>query len=286
MSRRSDGGVILVNVLVLLALAASVVYLMLSLGDLSIARSQRFAEAGQALALVRAGEQSAVAALRRDMIEAPDTDHAAEPWAGIAQAGLEIPGGAFELEIADARGLLNLNGLAAAGLQGQQTLRAVVAALALPPGTAERIAATVAVDGPLERLEDLTWRAGLSPEEVAALARFTTVAPGSGSINVNAAPAEFLAVLFQNPVAARVLTSARDRRGLVTPDDVAAAGVVLPPGVGFRSDLFQLRVSVRIGDTVQSMESLLQRRSGPRGPEVVVVRRRNAAAAVSPPPPS
>ena len=59
---------------------------MLSLADVSIARSQRFSEAGQALALIRAGEQSAIVALRRDMIEAPDIDHAGEPWNDVAQA--------------------------------------------------------------------------------------------------------------------------------------------------------------------------------------------------------
>ena len=285
MTRRRDEGIVLVNVLVLLGLASTVVYLMLSLGELSIARSQRFGEAGQALALVRAGEQSAIAALRRDMVEAPEIDHAAEPWAQVAQAGIEIPGGAFELEIEDAQGLLNLNALAASGLQGQQALRAVVAALELPPATAPRIARTVSMDGPLERVEDLTWRAGLPPEEVAALARFVTAVPGTGPVNINAAPAELIAVLLQSPVPARVLASIRDRKGFVTPEDVAAARVILPPGVGYRSDLYRLRVSVRIGDTVQSMESLLQRRDGPQGTEVVVVARRNATAAVSPPPP-
>ena len=285
MSRRPDEGIVLVNVLVLLGLASTVVYLMLSLGDLSIARSQRFGEAGQALALVRAGEQSAIAALRRDMIEAPETDHAAEPWAEVAQADIEIPGGAFELEIADAQGLLNLNALVASGLQGQQALRSVVAAIELPPETVARVTTTVIVDGPLERVEDLTWRAGLSPEEVAALAQFVTALPGTGPVNINAAPAELIAILLQSPVPARVLASIRDRNGFVTPDDVAAARVILPPGVGYRSDLYRLRVSVRIGDTVQSMESLLQRRDGPQGPEVVVVARRNATAAVSPPPP-
>ena len=286
MTRRRDEGVVLVNVLVLLGLASTVVYLMLSLGDLSIARSQRFGEAGQALALVRAGEQSAIAALRRDMIEAPETDHAAEPWAAVAQAGIEISGGAFELEIADAQGLLNLNALAALGLQGQQALHAVVAALELPPETTSRITTSITLDGPLDRVEDLTWRAGISPEEVAALARLVTAIPGTGAVNINAAPAELVAILLQSPVPARVLASIRDRKGFVTPEDVATARVILPPGVGYRSDLYRLRVSVRIGDTTQSMESLLQRRGGPNGPEVVVVNRRNAAAESPPPPPS
>ena len=102
MIRHGDGGVVPINVLVLLGLAASVVYVMLKLGDLSIARSQRFGEAGQALALVRAGEQSAIAALRRDMHAGPDIDHVAESWARVAQARITFEGGGFELEVADA----------------------------------------------------------------------------------------------------------------------------------------------------------------------------------------
>ena len=94
MTRRRDGGVVLINVLVLLGLAASVVYLMLSLGDLSIARSQRFSEAGQALALIRGGEQSAITALRRDMLEGPGTDHAGESWARIGHDAFRSRAGA------------------------------------------------------------------------------------------------------------------------------------------------------------------------------------------------
>ena len=113
-TRRRDAGFILINVLVVLGLAATVVYGMLTLADLSIARSQSFSEAGQGLALIRGGEQSAIAALRRDAVAAPDTDSLAEPWAEIAQAPIAIPGGSFALRIEDAQGRFNLNTLAPA----------------------------------------------------------------------------------------------------------------------------------------------------------------------------
>ncbi len=287
MKREPERGVILINVLVLLGLSAAVVTLMLSLGEIGVARSLRFSEAAQALVLVRGGEQSAIAALRRDMIEAPEIDHAQELWAQAAQRAVAIEGGAFEMAIADARGLYNLNALASGGLQSLQTLQAIVAALELPPQTTARIAASLARDGPLRRLEDLTQRAGIAPEAVADLSRLVTALPGRGEINVNAAPVELIAILLQNPVAARVLGATRTRQGFLTPRDVSAARVILPSGVGFRSDLFELRVTVRIGDTVQSMRSLLQRREGPAGvPEVAVVSRWDAAATFPPPPPS
>jgi general secretion pathway protein K len=273
-------------VLVMLGLAASVVYMMLSLADLSIARSQRFGEAGPALALIRAGEQSAIAALRRDMVEAPDVDHRGEAWATAVQRGVGIAGGTFELEIADAQGLFNLNALVGGGLQAAQTLRAIAAALDLAPETAARVAATINVDGPLRELGDLTRRAGIPRQELDAMRRLVTVLPGNGDVNVNAAPPELLAILLQNPVQARVLAATRERAGFLTPQDVEAAGVLLPPGVGFASSLFHVRTSVRIGETLQSMVSLLQRRDGPDGAEVAVVARHNATAAVLLPPPS
>ena len=287
MTRSGDDGVVLINVLVLLALAASVVTMMLSLADLSIARSQRFSEAGQALALIRAGEASAIAALRRDMIEAPELDHRGEAWAAVGQRGIEIAGGTFELEIADAQGRFNLNALVGGGLQAVQTLQAIAAELELAPETAARIAATINVDGPLRELGDLSRRAGIPAGEVDAMRGLVTVLPGNGDVNVNAAPPELLAILLQNPVQARVLAATRERAGFLTPQDVEAAGVILPPGVGFASDFFQVRTSVRIGETPQVMESLLRRRRGADGgEEVAVVGRRNATAAVSPPPPS
>lgn len=286
MTRESDAGVVLVNVLVTLALAASVVTMMLSLADLSVARSQRFSEAGQALALIRSGEQSAIVALRRDMVEAPDIDHRGEAWATIGQRRIEIAGGTFELEVADAQGLFNLNALVGGGLQALQVLDAIVAELGLAPETAARVAATVNVDGPLGELGDLTRRAGIAPADVDALGRLATVLPGNGDVNVNAAPPELLAILLQNPVQARVLAAVRERAGFLGPEDVAAAGVILPPGTGFTSDCFRVVTSVRIGTTTRSMESLLVRRRGEDGRiDVAVVARQNAAAAVSPPPP-
>jgi general secretion pathway protein K len=285
-TRSRDDGVVLINVLVLLVLAASVVTMMLSLADRSIARSQRFGEAGQALALIRAGEQSAIAALRRDMIEAPEVDHRGEAWGTVGQRGVGIAGGTFALEIADAQGRFNFNALVGGGLQAVQTLEAIVAALGLGSETAARIAATINVDGPLRDLGDLTRRAGISAREVEAMRGLVTALPGNGDVNVNAAPPELLAILLQNPVQARVLAATRQRAGFLTPRDVEAAGVILPPGVGFASDLFLVRTSVRIGGTRQAMESLLQRRGTDGGEEVTVISRRNATAAVSPPPPS
>ena len=155
MRRKPDHGVVLINVLVILALTASVVYAMVSLSDIGISRSQRFSAAGQALALIAAGEASAIVALRRDMADAPTTDHGAEPWALVGQDVVDITGGSFALQIQDAQRHFNLNSLPGSGALGAQMLQRIVLALDLPADVGPRIAARLAQPEPLVRLVDL-----------------------------------------------------------------------------------------------------------------------------------
>lgn len=292
MTRARDDGVILVNVLVVLGLAAIVVALMLGVGDLAIARSQRFGEASRALALIQAGEQSAIVALRRDMIVAPQVDHAGEPWGAIAQKPVAIEGGSFALAISDAQDRFNLNAVTAEAPEQRQALAAIVAALGLPEATTAAIADSVARDGPLAGLDELAGRAGLAPPDIARLADLATALPGTAPVNVNAASPRLLAILLPDPAQAAKLADLRRQSGFVTLEALAAAGITLPGGVGVTSDLYRVRTTVRIGGTLQSMESLLQRRRGAATaadgaaggasdgrPEVVVVMRRNALAA-------
>ena len=145
MSRSRDPGVVLVNVLMIVALMSSVVFAMVSFGDLSIARSQRFSEAGQAISLVLAGENSALAALRRDLARAPETDHAGEVWGQVAQQAVTIEDGSFALAITDAQGLVNLTGLypdaARPGVlpPDPRLLPGLAEAAGLPPDSAARL---------------------------------------------------------------------------------------------------------------------------------------------------
>lgn len=273
-ARRPDQGVVLINVLVILALMATVVFAMVSLSEISITRSQRFSEAGQALALVAAGEASAIVALRRDLAEAPDSDHLAEPWAQIQQEEVRIEAGTFALTITDAQAALNLNSLPGSGALGVQLLQRVLTTLDLPAEIGLRIMARLAQPEPLDRLSDLEDGAGLTSDEVARLAELVTVLPGRTDININTAPEALLAALADNPVQARNLIGVRNRQGFLTRGNVTAMRLILPPGAGFRSSHFHVTTTVSIGGTTQSRQSLLQRRTGRGGaPEVVVVDR-------------
>ena len=284
MARKPDQGVVLINVLVILALTASVVYAMISLSELSITRSQRFSAAGQALALIAAGEASAIVALRRDMIVAPATDHNAEGWALVGQETVAIEGGSFALKIEDAQGFLNLNSVASGGALGAQMLRRVALALELAPDVAPRIAARLAQPDPLVRMADLVAEAGIAPEDVLRLSALVTVLPGRTDINLNTAPEALLGVVTDNPVQARRLAGIRERNGYLTPADVTAAQIILPPGVGFVSRYFLVTTNVTVDGIRQTMETLLQRRSGRGGlPEVVAVFRQIPLGVIAPP---
>ncbi|QDA36470.1 general secretion pathway protein GspK (plasmid) [Paracoccus liaowanqingii] len=273
-ARDPQDGVVLINVLVTLALASSVLYAMISLSDLSITRSQRFSDAGQAQALIAAGEASLISALTRDMAEAPQTDNLSEPWAQVAQDPIAIAQGSFSLSIQDAQSRINLNSNAMRGALGAQVLTRVGAALDLPADVAARVVARLAQQQVLDRLGDLTAEAGLTPQEVAQLSDFLTVLPNSTDVNLNTAPPHVIGVLTDNPVQAATLIATRDRNGLLTPQDVVNARLILPPGAGFTSSWFGVTVSVQVGQTVQQSTALIQRATGPGDrPSVAVVAR-------------
>ena len=73
-------GMILLNVLLVVSVAAVVVTLMMTSQEVAIDRTVRFREAAQAKAYARAGEASVIVALRRDAVEAPASDHSREAW--------------------------------------------------------------------------------------------------------------------------------------------------------------------------------------------------------------
>lgn len=285
MARRDpDSGVVLINVLVILALMGSVVFAMLSLSEVSIARSQRFSDAVQAAALIAAGEASAIVALRRDMEDAPDSDHLKEAWSSIGQDEVEIEGGRFALTIADAQAKFNLNSLPESGALGAQILQRIVETLELHPDVGLRIAARLAQPAPLQSLAGLISESGLGAAEVGRLATLVDVLPGKTDININTAPPALVDVLTDDPLQTRRLVSIRDRKESLSPEDVAAAGVILPPGTAYASAFFDVTVTVTVGAIRLVQTSRLQRRTDADGLAEVVVVGRDAGPVVPPGP--
>ena len=282
--RRCDEGVILVNVLAIVAIASAVAVTMLTLSQAAIQRSQRFGDAAQALSTCLGAETSAIVALRRDFETAPQIDHQGEEWASLAESAAPIAGGTFDLSIEDAQSRFNINSLGTGGAVGLENFRAILKAVDLPPQLADGAAALIRLTGPLNDIRDLS-RVGLDDATLQKVSRLVTALPERTDVNLNTASQDLLAVLLHNPVSAAFLVSRRGRTGFLTSDDLASANILAVPGVSFNSRYFRVSVAVRIGDVRQTMTSLLYRRQrGSRAEVVVLSRQRGKAAPLQEPP--
>jgi general secretion pathway protein K len=274
---RDREGMILVNVLFVVAIAMIVVMMMVTTQDVAIDRTGRFRDAAQATAYARAGEASVIVALRRDAVEAPDSDHPGEPWGAVEDRNVAIRGGRFTVAVADDQARFNLNNLGAGDLAAEALLVRVLDALGLSGDLFEPILGHVRVSGPVESLEEFTI-VGVEPDDIRTLSRLATVLPDETTINLNTADERLLAVIFDSPVTARLVDSARRRRGYLTPADLAALSTPVPPGTGFTSNFYTVETDMMVGTTRQRTASALRRRAGPAGIEVVVYGRQRLSA--------
>jgi general secretion pathway protein K len=270
MTRPTESGVILVNVLVALALGAALVSLMLTSQDGAIDRARRAAAVAQAEAIALGAETSVLVALRRDMVDAPEADHYAEPWAQAAQAETILETGRFAVQIQDAQARLDLNGLTTGGLAQAQTLSRLVAELELPPETADRIVAAMREVGQITRLGQIP---GLDEEARAQLEPFVAFLPRPAPVNLNTADQLLMGVLLQNRVAARRLSDLRERNGALSPEDILDLGLVPTGATSFQSDIWDINVLAEIDGVALSLTSRLVRQQGLNGGEVIVVSR-------------
>lgn len=282
----SERGVILANVLSVLALSSAVMVAILTLQDVSIERSTRFMDASTASAYALGGETSAIVALRRDAMEAPETDHAGEAWMAVQQAETAIDGGEFQLTIEDEQGRFNVNNLLTDGLGARSVLDSLLKEIGAPPAAASIIADHVLAAGGLDDLSGLA-AAGLAPDLIDRLAEVMCALPESTDINFNSASEPVLQAMLGNRGASRLLVSRRERQGYLTPADLGLARIVSPPRTGFRSDYFRVTTTVTYGTATQTLASRL-RRSIVDGQPIVSAwsRQRNAAADRSRPPES
>lgn len=276
--REEEEGMILVNVLMFVAIAAALVALMISREELALDRALRSREAARAMAIVRGGELSALVALRRDGEVAPDVDHQGEPWARLSEAGAPIEGGSFDLAIGDAEGRFNINSVRTGDAASTILFQSIGEAAGLTPEQIVAAIQYVRLNGPVTDLRPLRL-AGIDPKVADRLERLVTALPGRTTLNLNAASEEVLAVLFHDPVVAARLAQVRERQGFLTQKDLSDNNVSLPWGTSFRSSSFWVRTRATIGDTSQQAATLIQRRRTPEGrvEAVPVERWRNAA---------
>ncbi len=256
--RNPEAGVVLINVLVALALGSAIVVLMFTSQENLMDRTQRAAAATQAEALALGAEASLIAALRRDMETAPDTDHMAEPWALAAQEEVQLETGTFAIAVTDAQARFDLNGLAAGRLLQQQILARLVTSLDLPDQVALDIIDRVTRRGPMRSLSEVDT---LDAQTRATLAPHISLLPLLGDVNINTASEAVIAAVLGSPSAARQLVKRREQSGFLTRGDVSDAGIVALNGIGFTSNVYDVESRAEVDGTTVTLTSRLIRES-------------------------
>lgn len=257
--RKTEAGVVLVTILVVMALCVTVIVAMTLQSEQAIRVTTRDRDATQARALLAAGEASALSALIRDLQTAPEADGPTEAWANIGQTALTVRNGTFQLSIRDEAAWFNLNTLIEGSPTSRQALMSIVAAAGLAPEVAVRIAAAMKGGRPLLQNGELTARAGLTEAEITALGEFVTCTLGTtGSVNINSAPDGLLSVLLRNAdTTSRII--AERKIGLITPEVLRRLGIILPTGLSLSSDIFGLTIVTSSGDAVVRASVLIHR---------------------------
>ncbi|MFC5346173.1 hypothetical protein ACETK8_15295 [Brevundimonas staleyi] len=269
-------GMILLNVLLVLAVASVAVLIMVSTQDIEVQRSTRLRDAAQANAYARAGELSAVTTLRRDALVAAGTDNLTEDWAKLGQQEISVPGGRFALAIEDDQSRFNLNSLHSGDAAPIALFQTIGASLNLDPASMIRIATVVRVAGPLTD-DSLIVAAGVPRTDLDKLAPYVVILPEDATINLNTVGLPLLSLLTRDPEVARKLVEARTRKGFLMPADLSAEGAPAMTGVGFTSNHYRVVTTVTVGDVTQALDSRIARIRRDRAVDVVVTGRRRTA---------
>jgi general secretion pathway protein K len=267
MNRKPDSGVILINVLVVLALGAAIIVLMFVSQEGSLTRSQRAFAQAQGQAIASGAELTAVLALQRDMITAPDTDHFTEEWAQVQQERVNLATGEFSLTITDVQSRFDINSLAGASVVQQQIFARLLAALELPAALGPAIIQEVTRKGRVSTLDEIE---SLDPTSRDILDPVVACLPIPGSINVNTADTVVLSAVLANPAAVRQLIARRTKAGFLTRDDLRDVGVIVLNGAGFTSDVFDVAIRAEVDGTKVDLHSRLVRIPEIGGGRVIV----------------
>ncbi|MGV3578978.1 general secretion pathway protein GspK [Brevundimonas sp.] len=269
-------GMILLNVLLVLAVASVAVLIMVSTQDIEVQRSTRLRDAAQANAYARAGELSAVTTLRRDALVAAGTDNLTEDWAKLGQQDIAVPGGRFALAIEDDQSRYNLNALHSGEAAPIALFQAIGAQQNVDPASLIRIATVVRVAGPLSD-DGLIVAAGVPRTDLDKLKPYVVILPEAATINLNTVGLPLLTLITRDPEVARKLIEARTRRGFLLPADLSAEGAPALTGIGFTSNHYRVITTVTVGDVTQALDSRIARIRRDRTVDVVVTGRRRTA---------
>ena len=190
--------------------------------------------------------------------------------------------------ITDVQARYNLTNLVVAGkvVPAQlETLVRLCQALGVDGSVAERIAgglrdaATASGGVPLQptSVTQLAWL-GIDASSIATLRPYVSILPVATAVNVNTASKEVLAAVIEGLDAERLI-QIRQRTPFKSPEELTQQALMPPAAapsanVGVRSDFFEVRVRLRIGDRVLTERSVVQRRADR---QIVVLQRERIA---------
>ena len=272
---------VLINVLVVVMMATAILAVIVAGDESDLAFTLHVRQAAEADAVLKGGELSAVAALRRDLAAGDASDGLNDEWAQIADDDAAIDGGRFSFAVSDAQARFNLNNLQGRNGLAMRQFTAIVDQLGLPPETVVDTSELIAAGGPLSDPGQLS-AIGLTPEAIAELSRYATALPEPTTVNLNTASEELLAILTGSPANARKIVVFRERNEAASPTQLRELSTL--GGFGASSRYFYTQGEVTIGTTRQRITSLLYRRTRGGGPEVLVLRRwKGATPSLVPP---
>ncbi len=272
--RKKDSGVVLVNVLVVLAIAGGLMVLLISSQEAALDRIARAADASVMTQIAMGAEASVVDALRRDLDDAPETDHFNEPWArSVIQDEVLLPTGRFSVQITDLQAKFDVNLLMDVTAGTQDFARRLMVAVEQPPEMANRIARVLAAIGPVAKLEDLE-NYGVPQETLAAIAPHVTALPVPGTINLNSVNPFLLNVMLKNRSQTAQLIRTRESRGALSREALHNVGALRPQNSGFTSNAYLVDILATAGEAQIRMQSVVIRRNARGEKAVEIVERR------------
>lgn len=258
-AREGESGVVLVNVLVVLAIAGGLMLLLVNSQDAALDRVSRAMDASVVEQIALGAEASVIDALRRDLDDAPDADHLNEPWAlGVIQDEVELPTGRFSVQITDQQARFDINQLASVTAGSANFARRLMIALDQPPEIADQIGRILGALGPVQDVQDLA-AFGIPQDAIDAMEPFVTALPVSGTINLNTVDPFLMAVMIQNDSLAAQLVRLRERRGSLSLDMLRDVGALRPQNSGFTSNVYRVDVLAEAGTARLRMQTLVVR---------------------------
>lgn len=289
-STAKAGGIALVSVLLVVAIASALAYGMVDRQGFSIAHSRQTLAGGQARQLALGGEQYARQVLYADWDEEEtrEIDTLLEEWAAPTEA-FEVDDGSIDIRIQDLDRRFNLNAVVggADGAQNAARLKRLLNALEIDANLADRWVDWADADAdvtgfgiedaesmledpprrtanqPAVHVSEFAVATGLDREAFERLRPHVAALPVDAlSINVNTANEVVLSALAPNFDAGSAMALVARERKIARIEDITATHAALGEAVGVlavRSAFFRIQVRAEVDGARSELTSLVHR---------------------------